>query len=87
MQQDIKEYLEALIIEKGASLDDDILEGHIGLDYHMLIDYIEQATQYHDQIRKTLVMIDFKNGDVFHYLKFLAEGMVEAMGMNLDLFV
>ncbi len=87
MQQDMKEYLEALITEKGANLDDNILEGHIGLDYHSLIEFIERMPEHHPQIRKTLVMIDFKNGDVFHYLKFLAEGMVEAMGMNNSIFV
>ena len=74
-------YLTTLIEEKGRSTDDTInLEGHFGLTYEMLIDYIAGATQYHAQIRSTLVKIDFKNGDVFHYLDHLAAGMVAALG-------
>lgn len=79
----MRKYLEALITEKGERLDSDILEGHFGLDYAMLIDYIEQAPQHHKVMRDTLVMIDFKNGDVFHYLKHLATGMVKALGMDV----
>jgi len=77
----MKKYLKTLIEEKGKSAEDEIeVEGHFGLTYQMLIDYIEQAPAYHAQIRKTLVMIDFKNGDVFHYLKYLTEGMLAACG-------
>lgn len=79
----MKDYLFALITEKGTSLDTDILEGHIGLDYSMLIDYIEQAPQHHVDIKAMLVKIDFHNGDVFHYLKHLATGMVKALGMDI----
>lgn len=79
----MREYLENLITEKGKALDEDILAGHIGLDYAMLIDFIEQAPQHHKTIRDTLVKIDFQNGDVFHYLKHLAEGMVKALGMDV----
>jgi hypothetical protein len=79
----MRTYLKNLITEKGKELDQEIeLEGHIGLTYEMLIDFIVQMPEYHDQIRKTLVMIDFKNGDVFHYLNFLAEGMVKSMGLE-----
>lgn len=79
----MKRYLKTLIEEKGRDLDDEIkLNGHIGLTYGMLVDYIHEAKEYHKTIRKTLVMIDFGNGDVFHYLDYLAEGMVEALGLN-----
>lgn len=74
-------YLTTLIQEKGRSTSDTIsLEGHFGLTYEMLIDYVAGAAQYHGQIRDTLVVIDFKNGDVFHYLNHLAAGMVAALG-------
>lgn len=77
----MKTYLTTLIEEKGKSLDTCInLEGHFGLTYEMLIDYINGATQYHKQIKTTLVKIDFLNGDIFHYLDYLAAGMVEALG-------
>lgn len=77
----MKDYLTALITEKGQSLDTEInLDGHFGLTYEMLVDYIEGATQYHQHIRSYLVRIDFENGDVFHYLDYLAAGMVKALG-------
>ena len=77
----MKDYLTKLIEEKGKSLDDEIaLEGHFSLTYEMLVDFIESAKEYHKQIRDTLVKIDFKNGDVFHYLNHLAAGMVAACG-------
>jgi uncharacterized protein YueI len=77
----MKNYLTTLIEEKGKSTEATInLEGHFGLTYQMLIDYIEQAKAYHSEIKNTLVKIDFLNGDIFHYLDFLAKGMVEALG-------
>ena len=73
----ISSYITTLIEEKGHSVDDTInLDGHFGLTYEMLIDFIQAQTSYHKQIKDTLVMIDFKNGDVFHYLDHLAAGMV-----------
>ena len=78
---DIRNYITTLIEEKGKSTQSEInIEGHIGLTYEMLIDYIVEFPQYHNQIRTTLVKIDFHNGDVFHYLDYLAEGMVKALG-------
>ena len=77
----MRNYLETLITEKGKSLDADLnIDGHIGLTYQMLVDFIVEAKQYHKQIRATLVKIDFLNGDVFHYLNHLAEGMVKSLG-------
>ena len=77
----MRNYLETLITEKGVSLESEIgLDGHIGLTWQMLVDFVVQMKEHHEQIRKTLVMIDFKNGDVFHYLRHLAEGMVRACG-------
>jgi hypothetical protein len=77
----MKTYLTNLITEKGHSIDDHInLEGHFGLTWAMLIDFIEQTPEYHKSIRTMLVKIDFRNGDVFHYLTHLAKGMVEACG-------
>lgn len=74
----MKTYLENLITEKGVSLEDEIvIEGHLGLTWQMLVDFIVPMTEYHGQIRSTLVQIDFKNGDVFHYLNHLANGMVQ----------
>ncbi len=77
----MRKYLTNLITEKGVSTETEInIEGHFGLTYDMLIDFICEAKQYHEQIRTTLVKIDFMNGDVFHYLKHLTEGMVKSLG-------
>ena len=77
----MKDYLITLITEKGHDIEEEIkIDGHFGLTWEMLIDYIETAPQHHGEIRKMLVMIDFKNGDVFHYLTHLANGMLKALG-------
>ena len=77
----MRTYLTNLIEEKGKSLDTEIkIEGHFGLTYQMLVDFICEAKVYHTQIRTMLVKIDFHNGDVFHYLNHLAVGMVKALG-------
>ncbi len=74
-------YLKNLITEKGVDLETDIgLDGHLGLTWQMLINYVVEAREHHATIRRTLVVIDFKNGDVFHYLRHLAAGMVAACG-------
>jgi hypothetical protein len=77
----IQKYLQALIEEKGASVHDEIiLDGYFGLTWTDLVTYIESAPEHHSTIRNMLVQIDFKNGDVFHYLTFLANGMIQALG-------
>ena len=79
----MRNYLTNLITEKGVDMDTDIgIDGHIGLTYEMLVDFICQSvmSSHHATIRKTQVLIDFKNGDVFHYLRHLATGMVAACG-------
>ena len=77
----MKKYLETLITEKGANIWDDInIDGHIGLTWEVLIEFIENHPMHHETIRKTLVKIDFLNGDVFDYLTHLAKGMIQAAG-------
>ena len=77
----MRNYLENLITEKGVSLETEIeIDGHIGLTYQMLVDYIVEMKPHHKQIRDTLVMIDFKGGDVFHYFDHLTKGMLKAIG-------
>lgn len=77
----MRTYLTNLITEKGVDLDTEIkIDGHIGFTYQILIDCIEDVPQFHDEIKTKLVQIDFKNGDVFHYLDFLAKCVIEARG-------
>ena len=87
MTQTITEYLTALIEEKGKSLDTEIqVEGHIGLTYQNLVEFIEQVpAQMQNQIKDTLVKIDFHNGDVFHYLNHLGEGMAKQIEQDMGM--
>jgi hypothetical protein len=81
----MKTYLKNLITEKGFSLEDEItIKGHFGVTYQMLVDFIVEAKQYHKEIRKTLVYIDFKDGNVFHYLDHLAVGMIKSLGYEVE---
>lgn len=76
----MKKYLTDLITEKGKNVDDAIgIPGHYGLTWNHLIEFIENHPEYHKKIKDNLVVIDFNNGDVFHFLKYLAEGMIETM--------
>ena len=81
----MRTYLTKLIEEKGRSLETEmIVEGHYGLTYEMLVDFICEAKDYHKQIRTTLVKIDFMNGDVFHYLNHLTIGMLKSLGYEVE---
>jgi len=74
-------YLTTLIEEKGGDISDAIgIEGHIGLTYEILIEFVAHQKAHHAAIKRNLVLIDFKNGDIFHFLKHLAYGMIEATG-------
>ena len=78
----MRTYLKNLIEEKGVELNDTITKledkGHFGVTYKMLVDFIVKKLPKNlkNEIRDKLTYIDFKNGDVFHYLDFLAIGMV-----------
>ena len=76
---DKKSYILKISSEKKENITSKNSKGEV-VTYEMLIDYINEATQYHNQIKTTLVKIDFLNGDIFHYLDYLAAGMVEALG-------
>ena len=83
----MKNYLIALITEKGVNLTDEItIDGHIGVTWGMLIDFISDSElkNHHQTIRSTLVKIDFCNGDVFHYLQHLAVGMIQSLGYSTE---
>jgi hypothetical protein len=77
-------YLTNLLTEKGITSDieeDMNVDGHIGLTYEMVIDFIcsmDKATQ--QKIRNNFVMIDFKNGDVLHFWNYIVQGMLKSLG-------
>jgi len=73
-------WIDALISEKGINPQLTLeIEGDSGLNMmplEVLVDAIKAAPKSErDQIKKTLVMIDFKNGDILHFFKHLARAI------------
>lgn len=90
-ENQLRDYLQKLITEKGKNLDQCInipeAANHIGFTYSVLIDWIVAApVEVRQKVQYDLTMIDFKNGDVFHCLHFLAgcvaKHLNKQMGMN-----
>ena len=75
----MRTYLNNLIAEKrlGTYLE---VDGHIGFTYDMLIDAIcAMPAPTKRKIRMTLVKIDFANGDVDHFLHYIARGLLNGV--------
>jgi len=77
----MKKYLETLISEKSAHDIDDMFEvegpsGTNWMAYQNVVDAIAAAPKAEQTaIRNMLVRIDFANGDVFDYLRHLAQAI------------
>ena len=77
-------YLQRLLSEKGISpnhtfiIKSDSIFGENFVPLEVVVEFIESLdpnTQI--QIKKTLIEIDFKNGNVLHFLEYITKGMVE----------
>ena len=85
----IRKYIETLLTEKGISLShtfeiksDSLFGNHI-VPLEVVIEFIETLSPpVQDQIRKTLIRIDFKNGNVLDFLEYITKGMVELKFSN-----
>jgi hypothetical protein len=80
----IRFYIETLLTEKGISLNhtfevqSDGVFGNHYIPMEVVIEFIDTLpTPTQEQIRKTLMNIDFKNGNILHYFEYLTKGMVE----------
>ena len=75
----MKTYLVNLIEEKGKSLDTPVvIEGHFGMTLENVVEFIcSLEPNVQKDCRNKLVEIDFKNGDVFHFLQYIADGMAK----------
>ena len=78
----MKEWLETLITEKGFDLDHELevdVGGIFGTNFiplAVLVEAIDGAPENEKkEIKKTLVMIDFKNGDIMHFFNHLAKAI------------
>jgi len=82
MNKKFNNWLDTFLSEKGIDLDQPInVEGESGLNF-MTVENIVQfmkVTSAGEQkaIKNTFVMIDFKNGDVLHFIKHLAQGVAQ----------
>jgi len=77
-------WLDTLLSEKGTDLDQvltvpgpkDSIFGDNSMPLQIVIDAIKTASKDEQKsIKKTLVQIDFLNGDICHYFKHLAQAL------------
>ena len=79
-----RNYLTTLLKEKGISLEhtfeipSDSLFGNHLVPMEVVLEFIESLdNQTQSKIKETLVLIDFKNGNVLHYMEYITKGMVQ----------
>tara|TARA_R110000803_G_C11739021_1_gene290756 strand:+ start:267 stop:515 length:249 start_codon:yes stop_codon:yes gene_type:complete len=82
MNKKFNNWLNTFLSEKGIDLDQPInVEGESGLNFMTVENIVEfiKVTSAGEQkaIKNTFVMIDFKNGDVLHFIKHLAQGVAQ----------
>lgn len=74
-------YIYKFLEEKNLLESEMPIDGHIGLTYEMLAEFItNQPTAIQDKIKSMLTRIDFANGDYKHYLHFLGTTMLKSIG-------
>jgi hypothetical protein len=79
-----KNYLTTLLKEKGVSLEhtfeipSDSPFGNHFVPMEVVLEFIESLdNQTQRKIKETLVLIDYKNGNVLHYMEYITKGMVQ----------
>lgn len=78
-----RRWLETMIEEKGVDIYSEInIEGHYGLTYQSLVEFLEDTPKEHKKIKNTLILIDKKNGDILHYIKHLTNCMIRSSGYD-----
>ena len=85
----IHKYIRTLLEEKGISLnhtfeiESDGVFGNHYVPMEVLIEFIDSLSPtIQGQIKTKLVMIDFKNGNILHFLEYLSKGMVQVKFNN-----
>jgi len=81
----MKKYLYTLLKEKGIDIneiiivDEDELFGAVFMNLGDIVDFIlKQDKRNQEKVRDTLVKIDFCNGDVMDYFKYIGKGLYRA---------
>lgn len=71
------DWLDTLISEKGIDLEETFEIENNTMPYGVVIEHIKIANKTErEAIKKVLVMIDFKNGDIKHFLRHIAQAIV-----------
>jgi len=76
------EFIHRMLQEKNIPMETYLLEdeGHIGLTLGMLLGFINSTQETHQKtIQNMFSKIDFHNGNLMHYIEFLAKGMTQAL--------
>lgn len=75
----MKTHLERMLEEKGIDIDQDLhIDGQINLTVRNVLELIYNSpVLIQKKIIKTFVQIDFQNGDVMHFIIYLAKGMAK----------
>ena len=75
----MKTRLETMIEEKGIDLDQDLnIDGQINLTTRNVLELVYNSPRnIQAKIIKTFVQIDFQNGNIMHFIKYLAKGMAK----------
>lgn len=73
-------WLDTLIVEKCIDLEQTFeVEGDSGtntIPYGVVVEHIKITTkQEQEQIKKALVLIDFNDGDVYHFFRYLGKAI------------
>ena len=74
-------WLDTLVDEKGIDREEEIIvEGKSGVVNFMTVETVIEAIKAtgkveQQKIKDTLVLIDFKNGDITHYFRHLAQAL------------
>ena len=74
----MKTYFDRLFEEKGIDLDTPIqMEGQINFTVRNVIEFLNNAPKsIKDKAEHNYTMIDFKNGDIMDFTKYIAKGIV-----------
>ena len=76
-------FIKTMLEEKEISTETTVLKDskHIGLTVQIVLDFIGKLPKEQvKQIALKFSEIDLRNGDVMHYLNYIAVGMVKALG-------
>jgi hypothetical protein len=75
----MKTMLEKMIQEKGIDKEAELeIEGNIGITVEMVLGFIyKMPAELQKKVARKFIEIDFNNGDIMNFIKYLGEGMAK----------